>query len=55
MSRANGATNALSIGLSMGYFLFFEFVHVLLLFTIYASSYTHIHVITYITLFSGLN
>jgi hypothetical protein len=47
------ATDALSIGLSIGYNLFFVFVHVLLLFTAYASSYTHmhIHVITDITLF----
>jgi hypothetical protein len=36
------------------YILFFVFVHVLLLFTAYASSCTHmhIHIITYITLFS---
>jgi hypothetical protein len=42
----------LSIGPSAGYTLFFVFVHVSLLFTAYASSYTHmhIHVITYITL-----
>jgi hypothetical protein len=53
MSRVNGAIDALSIGPSTGYILFFVFVHVLLLFTTYASSYTHmhIHVITYITLF----
>jgi hypothetical protein len=57
MSRVNGATNVLSIGPSAGYTLFFVFVHVSLLFTAYASSYTHIHiyVITYIALFSGLN
>jgi hypothetical protein len=38
--------------LSAGYTLFFVFVHVSLLFTAYASSYTHmhIHVITYIAL-----
>jgi biotin transporter BioY len=48
----NGVTNALIIGPSAGYILFFVFVHVLLLFTAYASSdtYIHIHVITYITL-----
>jgi hypothetical protein len=53
MSRVNGATDALSIGPSAGYTLFFVFVHVSLLFTAYASSYTHmhIHVITYIALF----
>jgi hypothetical protein len=40
----------LSIGPSAGYTLFFVFMHVSLLFTAYASSYTHmhIHVITYI-------
>jgi hypothetical protein len=49
----NGATNALSSGPSIGFFLFFVFVHVLLMFTTYASSITHmhIHVITYITMF----
>jgi hypothetical protein len=43
----------LSISPSAGYTLFFVFVHVSLLFTAYASSYTHmhIHVITYIALF----
>jgi hypothetical protein len=48
----NGATGALSIGPSAGYTLFFVFMHVSLLFTAYASSYTHmhIHVITYIAL-----
>jgi hypothetical protein len=53
MSRVNGATDVLSIGPSAGYFLFFVFLHVLLLFIAYASSYLHmhIHVITYITLF----
>ena len=51
MSRVNGATNALSVGPSAGYNLFFLFVHILLLFTAYVSSDTHmhIHVITYIT------
>jgi hypothetical protein len=46
------ATDALSIGLSAEYILFFIFVHGLLLFTAYASSDTHMHthVITYITL-----
>jgi hypothetical protein len=53
MSHVNGATNALSIGPSAGYTLFFVFVHVSLLFTAYASIYTHMHiyVITYIALF----
>jgi hypothetical protein len=53
MSHVNGATDALSIGPSARYTLFFIFVHVSLLFTAYASSYTHmhIHVITYIALF----
>jgi hypothetical protein len=53
MYRVNGAIDALSIGPSAGYFLFFVFVHVLLMFTAYVSSYSHmhIHVITYITLF----
>jgi hypothetical protein len=47
----NGATNALSIGPSAGYTLFFVFVHILLLFTAYVSdTHMHIHVITYITL-----
>jgi hypothetical protein len=51
MSRVNGATDALSIGPSAGYNLFFVFVHILLLFTAYVSSDTlmHIHVATYIT------
>jgi hypothetical protein len=46
------ATDALSIGLSAGYILFFVSVHVLLLFTAYASSdiHMHTHVIIYITL-----
>jgi hypothetical protein len=52
MSRVNGATDALSIGPSAGYNMFFIFVHILLLFTAYVSSDTHmhIHVITYITM-----
>jgi hypothetical protein len=52
MSRVNGATDALSIGPSAGYNLFFVFVHILPLFTAYVSSDTHmhIHVFTYITL-----
>jgi hypothetical protein len=52
MSRVNGATDALSIGTSAGYILFLVIVHVLLLFTAYMSSDTHmhIHVVTYITL-----
>jgi hypothetical protein len=51
MSRVNGATDALSIGLSAGYTLFLVFVHILLLSTVYVSSDTHmhIHVVTYIT------
>jgi hypothetical protein len=53
MSRVNGATDALSISPSVGYTLFFVFMHISLLFTAYVSSYTHMHiyVITYITLF----
>jgi hypothetical protein len=52
MSRVNRATDALSIGPSAGYNLFFVFVHILLLFTAYVSSDTHmyIQVITYITM-----
>jgi hypothetical protein len=48
----NGTTNALSIDPFIGYTLFFVFVHVLLLFTAYVSSDTHMHinVVTYITL-----
>jgi hypothetical protein len=40
--------DALSIGPSVGYNLFFVFVHILLLFTAYVSSDTrmHIHVVT---------
>jgi hypothetical protein len=51
VSRVNGATDALSIGPSAGYNLFFGFVHIFMLFTVYASSDTHmhIHVVTYIT------
>jgi hypothetical protein len=53
MSHVNGATDALSIGPSAGYFLFFVLVHVSFLFTAYAisSTHMHIHVIEYITLF----
>jgi hypothetical protein len=52
MSHVNGATDALSIGPSVGYILFLVIVRVLLLFTAYVSSDTHmhIHVVTYITL-----
>jgi hypothetical protein len=51
MSRVNGVTNALSIGPSRRYNMFFEFVYILLLFTAYVSSDTHmhIHVVIYIT------
>jgi hypothetical protein len=47
----NVATDALNIGPSAGYNLFFVFVHILLLFTAYVSSDTHMHiyVVTYIT------
>jgi hypothetical protein len=41
MSRVNGATDALSIGPSIEYNLFFGFVRILLLFTTYVSSDTH--------------
>jgi hypothetical protein len=52
MSRVNEATDAWSIGPSVGYTLFFVFVHMLLFFTVYVSSDTHmyIHVVAYITL-----
>jgi hypothetical protein len=48
----NEATDALSIGPSVGYTLFLIFVHILLLFTAYVSSdiHMHIHVVTYITI-----
>jgi hypothetical protein len=51
MPRVNGATYALSISPSIGYSLFFVFVHILLLFTAYVSSdiHMHIHIVTYIT------
>jgi hypothetical protein len=51
ISRVNGATNALSIGPSAGYTLFSVFVYILLLFTTYVSSDTHMHinVVAYIT------
>jgi hypothetical protein len=51
MSRVNGVTDALSIGPSTGYNLFFVFVHIFLLFTVYVNSDTHmhIHVVTYVT------
>jgi hypothetical protein len=46
----NEAIDALSIGPSAGYIIFLVIVHVLLLFTAYVSSDTHmhIHVVTYI-------
>jgi hypothetical protein len=44
MSRVNGSTDVLSIDLSVGYILFLVIVHVLLLFTAYVSSDTHIHI-----------
>jgi hypothetical protein len=52
MSRVNGATSALSIGPSARYTLFLVFVYILLLFTAYVSSDTHMHIhaVTYITL-----
>jgi hypothetical protein len=51
ISRANGATDDLSIGLSAGYTLFLVFVHILLLSTAYVSSdiHMHIHIVTYVT------
>jgi hypothetical protein len=57
MSRVNGATDTLSIGPSAGYFQFLVIVHVLLLFTVYVSSDTHMHmhVVTYITVIFRLN
>jgi hypothetical protein len=52
MSCVNATTDALSIGPFIGYIQFLVIVHVLLLFTAYVSSGTHmhIHVVTYITL-----
>jgi hypothetical protein len=52
MSRVNGSTDALNIGPSAGYILFLVIMHVLLLFTTYVTSDTHmrIHVVTYIAL-----
>jgi hypothetical protein len=52
MSRVNGAIDALSISPSAGYILFLVIMDVLLLFTAYVSSDTHmlIHVVTYINL-----
>jgi hypothetical protein len=41
ISSVNGATDALSISPSAGYNFFFVFVHILLLFTAYVSSDTH--------------
>jgi hypothetical protein len=57
MSRVNGATDALSIGSSTWYNLFFLFVHILLLFTAYVSSNTHMHilVVTYATVIFWIN
>jgi len=51
MSRVNGATDALSIGPSTTYNMFLIFVYILLFFTVYMNSDTHmhIHVVTYIT------
>jgi hypothetical protein len=51
MSRVNGASNAMIIGPSARYNLLFVFMHILLLFTAYISSDTHmhIHVVTHIT------
>jgi hypothetical protein len=48
----NGVTDALNIGPSAGYTLFFVFMYVLLLLTDYVSSDAHmlIHVVTYIIL-----
>jgi hypothetical protein len=54
MSRVNGATDAFSIGPSVGYNLFFVFVHILPLFTAYVSSDTYM--LSHTSLwFSGLN
>jgi hypothetical protein len=44
MSRVNGATDALSIDPSAGYIPFLVIVHVLLLFTAYVSSDTHMYI-----------
>jgi hypothetical protein len=52
MSHVNRVTDALSIGPSAEYILFLVIVHVLLLFTAYVSSDTHMHIyiVTYITI-----
>jgi hypothetical protein len=44
MSRVNGVTGALSIGPSTGYNMFFCICAILLLFTAYVSSDTHMHI-----------
>jgi hypothetical protein len=44
----NGATDALNIGPSAGYTLFLVFVHILLLFTVFVSSDTHMHIYRHI-------
>jgi hypothetical protein len=44
MSRVNGATDALSIGPPAWYNMFLVIVHVLLLFTAYVSTDTHMHI-----------
>jgi hypothetical protein len=51
MSRVNGVTDTFSIDPSVGYNPFFVVIHILLLFIIYVSSDTHmhIHIVTYFT------
>jgi hypothetical protein len=49
MSRVNGAIAALSIDTFARYNMFFVFVHILLLFTAYVSTDTHMHMHVVIT------
>jgi hypothetical protein len=44
MSRVNGVVDALSIGTSAGSILVLVIVHILLLFTAYVSSDTHMYI-----------
>jgi hypothetical protein len=44
MSQVNRANDVLSIGPSAGYIMFLVIMYVLLLFTAYASSSTHMHI-----------
>jgi hypothetical protein len=44
MSRVNRVADTLSVGPSAGYTMFLVFVHILMLFTVYVSSDTHMHI-----------